>query len=147
MKNKKILIFILVLLITLGLGTYFLIREDKVTTLNLFEKQWIENNKNKLIDMSIVNEIPILSHNGEGIILDFLDSLNTETGLAFNKISYKVTEEVKTEYAFKMVDSVGEKDILIYTDNYVLVTKKDVYTSIDKMDITVGVLNNNLSDS
>lgn len=148
MKNKKILIFILVLLITLGLGTYFLIREDKVTTLNLFEKQWIENNKNKLIDMSIVNEIPILSHNGEGIILDFLDSLNTETGLAFNKISYKVSEEVKTEYAFKMVDSVNENDLLIYTDNYVLVTKGNTYLSLSDLgNINIGVLNTNLENT
>ena len=145
MKNKKILILVLVILIALGFGGYFLIREDKVTTLNLFEKQWIENNKNKLIDMSIVNEIPILSYNGEGVILDFLNSLNTETGLAFNKISYKVTEEVKTEYAFKMVDSINANDLLIYTDNYVLVTKDKSYLSIDELNnLNIGVLNSNL---
>ena len=100
MNSKKIFIpIILIVVIVLG-GYFFLVKEDKITTLNLFEKQWIENNKNKIIDMSIINDIPILSYNGEGIILEFLNSLNTETGLSFNKISYKINEEIKSEYSF-----------------------------------------------
>ena len=141
MKNKKIIIAIItILVLSLG-GYFFLTREDKVTTLNLFEKQWIENNKNKIIDMSIINDIPILSYNGEGLILDFLSSLNTETVLSFNKISYKLNDEVKSEYAFKMVDSISSNDILVYTDNYVLVTKGEKYLSINDLNnLNIGVL-------
>ena len=82
MKNKKVIIIsvIVVALLIIGFLVYnFLTKEDKITTLNLFEKQWIESNKNNVIDMSIIDGIPILSYNGEGIILDFLDSLNKET--------------------------------------------------------------------
>ena len=39
--------------------------------------------------MSIVSDIPLLSYNGEGLIVDFLDALNKDTSLSFNKISYK----------------------------------------------------------
>ncbi|MBO5096197.1 MAG: GGDEF domain-containing protein [Bacilli bacterium] len=149
MNKKKIALFssiVALVLISVGLVFYFITREDKITTLNLIEKQWIESNKNNVIDMSIINDIPLLSYNGEGLIVEFLDSLNEQTNLSFNKVSYNINEEVKTEYAFKMVDNIGEKDILIYTDNYVLVTKKDVYTSVDQMNITVGVLNSDLSN-
>jgi len=144
-NSKKIFIpIILIVVIVLG-GYFFLVKEDKITTLNLFEKQWIENNKNKIIDMSIINDIPILSYNGEGIILEFLNSLNTETGLSFNKISYKINEEIKSEYSFKMVDDVKENEILFYTDNYVLVTKDKTYLNLDDInDLNIGVLDDNL---
>lgn len=149
MKNKKlILVIALIILLSLvgGLTYYFLTKEDKVTTLNLFEKQWIESNKNNVIDMSIVNDIPVLSYNGEGLIIDFLDSLKEQTNLSFNKVSYKVTEEAKSSYAIKMVEEVSDNDILIYEDNYVILTK-DVkkYTSLKELNgLTIGVINNTL---
>ena len=150
MKNKKIIISIVIVIALLLIGCftyYFLTKEDKVTTLNLFEKQWIESNKNNVIDMSIADSIPILSYNGEGIILDFLDSLNNETGLAFNKVSYRLGDEVKSEYAFKLVDNVEENQILVYTDNYVLVTKDQTFLSIESLDgLTIGVLNETLTN-
>jgi len=140
-KNKKIIILIIAIILLVVGGYYFLVKEDKVTSLNLIEKQWIENNKNKLIDMSIVSDVPILTYNGEGIILDFLNSLNSETGLSFNKISYKLGDEIKTDYSFKVVDEVTSKDILIYTDNYVLVTKENLS---DLSNLTIGVLNSEM---
>src|SRR5699024_3757842 len=150
MKNKKIVLIIIIIIALLligGLSYYFLTKEDKNTTLNLFEKQWIENNKNNIIDMSIVNQIHILSYNVEGIIIDFLDSLNKDTNLSFNKISYSLGEEVKTDYSFKLVDEVLEDNILIYEDNYVVVTKKDTYLSIDDLNgLEIGVLNENLNN-
>ena len=149
MKNKKVLIVIIavVLLIVISFGVYFfLIKEDKVTTLNLFEKQWIENNRNNVIDMSIVDSIPLLSYSGEGIIIDFLDSLNKETNLSFNKVSYRLGDEINSEYAFKLVDNIEDNQILVYTDNYVLVTKEKTFLSLDDLnDLTIGVLNDNLN--
>lgn len=150
MKNKKVIIGVIVvvlLAIASFLVYFFLTREDKITTLNLFEKQWIESNKNNVIDMSIADSIPILSYNGEGIILDFLDSLNDETGLAFNKVSYRLGDEVKSEYAFKLVDNIEENQILVYTDNYVLVTKDQTFLSIESLEgLTIGVLNETLTN-
>ncbi len=150
MKNKKVIIIsiIVVLVLIIGFLIYnFLTKEDKITTLNLFEKQWIENNKNNVIDMSIIDGIPVLSYNGEGIIVDFLNSLNKETGLSFNKISYKLGDEVKSDYAFKLVDNVLDNNILIYEDNYALVTKKETFLTIEELSgLTIGVLNENLNN-
>ncbi len=150
MKNKKVIIIsvIVVVLLIIGLLVYnFLTKEDKITTLNLFEKQWIESNKNNVIDMSIIDGIPILSYNGEGIIIDFLDSLNKETNLSFNKVSYKLGDEIKSDYSFKLVENVSENQITIYEDNYVLVTKNETFLTIDELKgLTIGVLNENLNN-
>lgn len=146
MKNKKIIIIVIIILLLLSVGGftfYFLTKEDKITTLNLFEKQWIESNKNNVIDMSIMSDVPIFSYNGEGVIIDFLDSLNKETNLAFNKVSYKWTEDAKSDYAFKFVDDVSDNDIVIYQDNYVILTKENKkYNTIASLkDMKLGVLN------
>ena len=148
-KKKVIRIVSLILAIALSLSIiYFIVtKEDKETTLNLIEKQWIETNKNNVIDMSIISNIPILSYNGEGLIIEFLEDLNKQTNLSFNKVSYKENEEVKTDYSFKLVDELNEKDILIYTDNYVLVSKEKVYKDITNESITIGVLNDNLTNA
>ena len=89
MKNKKPIIITLVVLFIIaavGFTYYFLTKEDKITTLNLFEKQWIESNQNNVIDMSIISDIPAFSYNGEGLIVDFLNSLNkvSDQGHTFN---------------------------------------------------------------
>ena len=82
MNNKKkiSIIAIIVGVILIGLSIYFIFtKEDKNSTLTLIEKQWIETNKNNVIDMSIVSNVPVLSYNGEGLIVDFLNSLNETT--------------------------------------------------------------------
>ena len=89
MKNKKKISIIAIILgvILIGLSLYLIFtKEDKNSTLTLIEKQWIEANKNNVIDMSIVSDVPVLSYNGEGLIVDFLNSLNEATNLSFNKI-------------------------------------------------------------
>ena len=150
MKNKKTIISIVLVVLLLIIAFfiyYFLTREDKVTTLNLFEKQWIESNKNNVIDMSIVDNIPVLSYNGEGILVDFLDSLNKETGLAFNKISYRLGDDIRSDYAFELVDSLGENDILIYEDNYAIISKDATYLDISQLNgLTIGVISEDLNN-
>lgn len=149
MNKKKIsIIAIIIGLILVSFLCYFVFtREDKNTTLTLIEKQWIETNKNNVIDMSIVSDIPVLSYNGEGLIIEFLNSLNEATNLSFNKISYNKDEETKSDYAFKMKDNIEDKDILFYEDNYVILTKKNIrYNTIDEINnLTIGVLDDNLN--
>lgn len=151
MKNKKVVItsIIIAILLVISLGGYYIFtKEDKDTTLNLIEKQWIENNKNKVINLGIINEIPVFNYNGEGLFFDFLNDLEKITNLEFNKISYTLDSEIKSPYAFKIVDKVSKNDILIYEDNYVLLTKNKVkYSSLDKIkDLTIGVLQADLND-
>lgn len=149
MKNKKIFIIIAIIILLLcggGFTYYFLTKEDKVTTLNLFEKQWIESNKNNVIDLSIVSDAPIFGYNGEGVIIDFLSSVNKELNLYFNRVPYKLGEEVKSTYAFQFVEDVKDNDILIYQDNYVIVTKQNAkYNTIEDLkNLKLGVLSSDM---
>ena len=149
MKNKRIGIIIIsvIILIIIGLGVYFVgVKRDKNTTLTLLEKQWIEGNKSKLIDLSIINNIPLISYNGDGIFFDFLNDLEENTKLEFNRVAYNSGDEIKNEYSLKYVDNVESNQIKIYEDDYVLVSKDRVkYNSLDEIkNITVGVNKNDL---
>ena len=80
------------------------------------------------------------------MLFDFLNDLEENTKLEFNKVAYNKGEEPKTEYALKLVDNVDANQIKLYDDDYVLVSKNKVkYASInDIKDITVGVFKDDL---
>ena len=146
--KKIIAIVVSVLVILLGsFGVYTIFfKQDKDTTLTLVEKQWIENNKNHLIDLNIVNSIPVFNYNGTGLLFDFIKELEDKTGLEFNKIPYSLNGEVTSEYAFKITDEVKENELLIYEDEYVITSKEKIkYDNLSTIgDITLGVLEKDL---
>ena len=129
MKNKKKLILLLIIVLVVFIAGVFLIfaltHEDKNTSLNFLDKQWIDSNKNKRFDFAIVPNIPIYSYDGEGIFLDFVSDLESVTGLEFNKISEVYGKDSNSSYGFKIVDEVSDDDILIYEDNYVLLSNSN----------------------
>lgn len=143
-KKKIIIISGLILLILIGLGIFSYLNKDENISLSLSEKHWIEENKNKVIDISLINDVPIFNVNGEGVLFDFFNFLEDETGLEFNKISYNEDED----YVFKKVKSKSKEDILIYRDNYVLISKdKEIYNKTsDIKDLVIGVLEDDLEE-
>lgn len=151
MKKKKIVIIsiIIAVLAIIGTGIYlYLNKEDKKTTLTILEKQWIEKNENEVIDLSIVNSVPVFNYEGTGVFFDFIKSLEDSTSLNFNKLSYEMGTEPTSKYAFKIVDEVKPNDILIYEDNYVLITKENIkYNNLQEINsYTVGVLSKDLEN-
>ena len=151
MKNKRILTIIIVSLVVLlvGASVYFIFfKQDKDTTLTMIEKQWIENNKNKVIDLAIINEVPIISYNGQGIFFEFLNALETNTKLSFNKAAYNAGTHFSSDYALQVVKKLENNHIEVYEDNYVLVTKNGkLYSSVDEINnMTIGVLASEISD-
>ncbi len=150
MKKKHVLIIsiIIVLLAIIGVLYFVFTNEDSDSTLTLVEKQWIESNKNSIIDFGFVNDVAILNNSGEGIVFNFIEKIEEDTGIEFNKVSYKYGEDVKEDYAFKVVDKVSDNDILIYTDNYVLIGKKDLkYNNLNEIsNANVGVLKDQLDN-
>lgn len=145
-KIVAIIISILVIILS-GIGIYSIFfKQDKETTLTLIEKQWIEDNKNQIIDLSIVNNIPIYNYNGVGVIFDFINDIEEKTGLEFNKIPYSLNGKISSEYAFKIVNEIETNQLLLYEDNYAImsssVMKYSNLNNIDKM--TVGVLESDL---
>lgn len=146
--KKIIAIVVSILVVLLGsLGVYTVFfKQDKDTTLTLIEKQWIENNKNNIIDLSIVNNIPVFNYNGTGSLFDFINELEEKTGLEFNKIPYSLTNEASSEYAFKITDNLEQNYLQIFADEYVIATKENIkYDNLMSIsDITLGVIEKDL---
>lgn len=146
MKNKKILLVVLVIVFLLILGgfIYYINKPDKDTTLTLLEKQWIENNKNKVIDFSITNDVPLYSYNGEGIVFKFLDDIKEDTNIEFNKTS--IVEEQNVENGFLIVDNLNSNDLLLNEDNYAVISKENInYMKVsDINNLIIGTLSTNL---
>ncbi len=149
MKKNKIG-WILLAILVLGLASfgvyYYAFKNNSETTLTLKEKQWIENNKNKVFDFWVVTDIPAFNYHGEGVFFDFFDALEKNIHLEFNKVPSTYQSEEISNYAFQIKEAVGENDLLIYEDPYSLLTKKEAtYDSIADLDgLTIGVSTSDL---
>ena len=149
MKNKKSIIIILFIVIGLIIGSIFVFtKQDKNTSFTILEKQWLENNKTKVVDISILKDIPVVGYNGSGILFDFLDDFEEVTGLEFNRIAYQSGDEIKSDYSFQVVSQKSENDILVYSDSYALLTKSNVkYNKLTELEgMTIGVLESDLEN-
>ena len=145
--NKKFWIIAIVILVVLIGGSliYYFTKEDE-NSLTVTEREWIENNKNNLIDLSIPSDTPVLSSDGEGVIFDFLNDLEEDTGLEFNKLSYSEDKDPSSDYAITVTNSVTDDDILIYQDNYALVAKNKIqYNNVtDIKNVVIGVFEDDM---
>lgn len=139
MKNTKKMIICLLGVLAISFIVYFVfIKEDKNSTLTLQEKNWIESNNNQVFDINIENDIPVFSDNDNSIFINFLTSLEEDTKLSFNK----TTNLEEDGYKFVAKNKIEKNDILIYEDNYVIVSKENkLYKKENDIpNIKVGVL-------
>lgn len=110
MKNKKKKFIFLGLIVAIFvIALLFLLFKNQETTFTLEEKQWIDDHKNTVIDISILNDIPVINYNGEGLLFAFLEDFEQEVGLEFNTKAYKIDDNIDSKYTFKLVDKKGEK--------------------------------------
>lgn len=146
MKSKKILLVILIVILFAIFGgfIYYLNKPDKDTTLTLLEKQWIEKNKNQVIDFAITSDVPIYSYNGNGIIFNFLEKFKEDTSIEFNNTS--IIDEKNVEYGFLIVDSLERDDLLLNEDYYALISKENInYTNVSEINnLVIGALSSDL---
>ncbi len=145
--NKKIVFVVVAIVLILGgvSAFYFFNQSEDRFNLSKSEKDWIDDNKNKLIDLSILSDVPVINDEGSGMLFDFLDNLEKDTGLAFNRLSYDEGDSEISDYSLRR-EEAGKKDLVLYNDNYALLSKDDDYY-LDKSDIgrvNVGVLNTSL---
>ena len=108
MKNKKRLILILFgLAILIFVGLYLFINYSEPNILNSEDKKWISENGGKVIDIDVINNLPVYANNGKGVIFDFLNYVSDKTGLEFNKMPYlKESENDKfnSKYKVEVID-------------------------------------------
>lgn len=152
-KNKKNIIIIvaaLVLLLVVGI-LVFLRYKDNKTELSLSDKKWIEDNKKSMIDIYVMNDLPVFSLEEGDIFLSFLDYFEAETGLSLNRVSYSLnSSEPKSNYLFKIIketDDLGRNDLLFYEDNYVIISKENKkIQDISKLEgYKIGVLTTSMT--
>ncbi len=151
-NNKKNLIIISGILFLLILGTliYFLSRNNEESyDLTSGEKRWIENNKNRVVDVSLVKDLPIFAMDGKGLLLTFFDYFEQSTGLDLNKITSGNIQNY--DYKFRILDEsedLKNNQVLIYEDNFVLLGKKgDKISNLNLLvDRKIGVLKENLDE-
>lgn len=151
MTKKQVIITSITLIVILILGWvfyYFFLNQDEKSTLTIVEKKWIEKNKNNIVDIGIINNIPIFNYDGEGVFFEFIKKIEKDTGLEFNEISYDLGSTETPEYAFKIKEKADDNDISIYEDNYAIVSKnKVVYNDLEDIPaMTIGVTKNNLEN-
>lgn len=150
MKNKKLWIGLIAVVLTIGIifGVYtYYTKQDSTSTLTIMEKQWIESNKNRVIDLSIITDIPVLNYDGKGIILDFINDFEKDTNLKFNRLAYNADDEKVSEYTFTTKTEVEDNDIVLCEDHYVLLTKQNqTFTHLEELeDMQIGVLKDDLA--
>jgi diguanylate cyclase (GGDEF)-like protein len=152
-KNGKIIGIIIIAVLFIAVIMYGLFgsqSNNNVVRLNFSEKRWIETNKNKIIDIAILNNSPIFGYEGKGIFFSFLQDFESDTSLEFNKISYNNNDVPDVSYRFRVLNNdtkLGSNDLLFYEDNYVILGKenKKINSTINLGNTTIGVLATDLA--
>ncbi len=151
--NKKRVTLIVIPLVLLAVIIMFATiinnKNNKEGVFSLLEKRWIEKNKSNIVDVSVINDIPIFGEDGDGVFFDFLNDFTEETEIQFNKVPYKTNGTSSSKYSFEMTNntSLNDSQLLFYTDNYVLVSKdnEEVKRVSDLKGVTIGTLESDLN--
>lgn len=155
-KNRRLLAgaLIVLLVVVLIVLISFSRSNGENTSLNLSERRWIENNKEDVINISIANNIPGFSSEGEGVFFDFISKLEESTGLSFNLISYDANSDtVENDLYFEIimgqdVNNLSDDDMVFFRDYYVLVSKNEekITDPTSIINKRIGVLSSDLAD-
>ena len=146
-KKNKIIILIATILVILSLFFLYYVFFNKKDTLTIAEKQWIDNNKTNLIDISVLNDVPALTNSGNGVIFDFLNYVSKDTNLSFNPSAFKIGDTDLNSYSFTLKNKANNDDILIYRDNYVMVfnNTKVIKQTEDIINTKIGILDTDIN--
>ena len=149
--NRVIILSSIFIILIVSLIIFVLNYTKDSSSFSIIEKNWINKNKNNVIDISTYNDVPIYGYNGEGIIFSFLENFSKDYGISFNRVSYFSDNNSNLkDSAFRILnynDELSDNDILMYEDEYVIVSKEDkLLDDIRNIDsATLGVVNNDIS--
>ncbi|MGM9848816.1 MAG: diguanylate cyclase domain-containing protein [Bacilli bacterium] len=157
MKNKKInkiiTFSIIGIILFISMLIFILNYTKDDSSFSILEKKWINDYKDKVVDVSLFNDVPIYGQNGKGIVFDILERFTKDYEVEFNKIPYfaDTSTASNTQTSFKVLnnkDILTDKHILLYQDNYVIASvEMPVFETVsDIKDITIGVLSSDISD-
>lgn len=151
-KRNRILIAIASAVVIISAIVVMFINNNNYNnfSLSIFEKKWLNDHKNELVDLYVVNDVPVLGEDGSGVAFDFINNLKKTIELDFNVMpySYVNSKDVKG-YAFRVLGAAEQpkdKDLLFFKDNYVMISKNASRVSDlrDLKNIKVGLLKKDL---
>ena len=152
-KTNKIVILSIIGLLLLVCVVIFILNYTKdSSSFSLLEKNWINNHKSNVIDVSVYNDVPVYGQDGEGMIFSYLEEFTNSYGIEFNKVSYLVGGSTNMrDVSFRILnynEEPGENDILLYTDKNVLIGKNDdnINGISSLRDKAIGVLEEDTSN-
>ena len=153
LKRKRIIVtsIIIGLILLIGIVAFIINRNNKNNgVFSVLEQRWIEKNSSEVVDVSILNDVPIFGYEGSGVFFSFLEDFTDETGIKFNMIPYRVgSPDGLKNYAFITSNNtrVADNEVVFFTDNYVLISKDNA--SIKNLsnlnNATIGALETDLN--
>ncbi len=143
MKKKLIIIIPILIAFAVFIGVYvYFNHEDSKTSLTVMERKWISQNSTQKYDFEIVNNYPVYSIDGSGVIFDFINNFEIDTDLEFNKISYlKETNPTTRGLRIRILNndaSMTDQDLLMAEDGYIALSKENKrYNQVSEMNSQV----------
>ena len=133
MKNKKkktllIVFFSILGVILLFFGVLYYI-SSTVNNYTYNEKNWINSNSNKSIDIYVDPTLPVFASGGKGVYYDYLSALKEDTGLTINVIT-----EDKSKYKLINKNKVDDDDVVFYRDHFVVLGSNSTINKLDDLD-------------
>jgi len=150
--NKIVILSIIALIFTISLVIFILNYTKDSSSFSIIEKGWLNSHSNKIIDVSVYNDVPVYGQNGEGIIFSFLEEFSNTYGVEFNKISYLTSDSGSLKnMAFKILDyntDLTNDDILLYSDYYVVlgIDANTIDDISSFKDANIGVLSKDMTN-
>jgi diguanylate cyclase (GGDEF)-like protein len=122
LKKKWLVIFPVTIALIVFLVVYFAFNRTDENNFTVQETNWINENKNSLIDIATVSDYPVFGESG--VFKDFLTDFSNATGFNFNNTSVlKESTSSSIGYAFKIVNpgtALSNNDLFLQDDIYTL---------------------------
>ncbi len=126
LKKKWLIIAPIAIALIIFVGLYYYFYREDANSFTTSDNKWIEEHLTTIIDFNIVNDYPLFSDSG--VFRKFINDFSEDTGFEFNVIPYdKETASTSNGYRFRLLnnqDSLGENDLLLQDDVYILFGKE-----------------------
>ncbi len=145
-KNKKKIIgfaVVLVIVIIAALVIINLMKDEN--RLNVFEKQWINNNSNQVQNIGVKNNVSVFGNDGIGVFYDFMTDFSNEYNLSINPTPYSDNKSTENIY-FRLTTKKSANDLVIYQDHFVVIGKNNIAINsiYDLQNRKIGILSSYL---
>ena len=142
MKNKKkktlLIVFVIILGIILSFFGVLYYISSTVNNYTYNEKNWINDNLNKSIDIYVDPTLPVFSSSGKGVYYEYLNALKEDTHLSINVIT-----NGNSNYKFVNKNKVDEDDVVFYRDHFVVLGNGTNINKLDDLDNKkIGIIEN-----